>query len=441
MTDTENINSDSVCRIRVNNLGKVYLQHATPFARLSHQLGFKDKKCKTFEALKSISFEAYGGEVLGVIGRNGAGKSTLLQILAGTLQPTMGTVETTGRVTALLELGSGFNPEFTGYENIFVSGAILGFSETEITSRFDEIAAFADIGDFIHEPVKTYSSGMFVRLAFAIQSILDPDLLIVDEALSVGDIFFQQKCMERIRELLKGGTCVVFVTHDLTSVSKICDRVMLLDHGGMVLLGTPKEVLERYAGAVRNVAISNESNHDKNSPNSRNLESIADDVIRQGVGGIQISAYSIQGTTGKHVRDSLPGDTLRITMQVLIIDSSLIPNFGMQFQDRFGNVVASTNGFAQKLHPPKFVAGETIYVTFMFSVMLGEGVYTLSLAAASYDPAGAVVYDRVDRVTALNVMPDPSSGVMGLAYCPVTMTYSERNENDIDICDSTKGES
>ena len=197
-------------------------------------------------ALRDVSFELQPGEAVGILGRNGAGKSTLLQIIAGTLEPTAGTVQTTGRITALLELGSGFNPEFTGRENVFLNAQILGLSREDALARFDDIAAFADIGDFIDQPVKTYSSGMMMRLAFAVQTAVEPKVLIVDEALSVGDMFFQAKCMARISRLVDSGVALLFVSHDISTVRQLCQRAVLLDGGVVRSMGTAATVSDQY---------------------------------------------------------------------------------------------------------------------------------------------------------------------------------------------------
>jgi len=197
-------------------------------------------------ALRDVSFELQPGEAVGILGRNGAGKSTLLQIIAGTLQPTAGNVKTSGRITALLELGSGFNPEFTGRENVFLNAQILGLSKEETLARFDDIASFADIGDFIDQPVKTYSSGMMMRLAFAVQTAVQPKVLIVDEALSVGDMFFQTKCMARIKRLINDGVSLLFVSHDIGTVRQICKRALILDQGNMLYFGDVSKGADIY---------------------------------------------------------------------------------------------------------------------------------------------------------------------------------------------------
>lgn len=239
--------------IEVRNAGKMYRIYDHPQDRLKQMLFWRFGRMygREFWALRDISFEVQRGEAVGIIGRNGSGKSTLLQIIAGTLAPTEGDVRVNGRVAALLELGSGFNPEFTGRENVFLNGAILGISTEEIARRYDDIAAFADIGDFINQPVKIYSSGMMVRLAFAVQAFLEPDVLIVDEALSVGDIYFQHKCMRRIKELVDRGTTLLFVSHSTGTVKRFCQRGIWLDDGRMRYIGEAGVAVEKYLAFMR----------------------------------------------------------------------------------------------------------------------------------------------------------------------------------------------
>jgi len=215
--------------------------------RLQRAVGRQSKQYfKDFAALSNVSFDVPRGETVGIVGRNGSGKSTLLQIICGTLQPNSGSVAVNGRVAALLELGAGFNPEFTGRENVYVNAAILGVSRAEIDTRFDQIAAFADIGDFIEQPVKTYSSGMYVRLAFAVAINVDPDILVIDEALAVGDEAFQRKCFTRIQQIQERGGTILFVSHSMQSVVQLCNRAILLDRGEMILEGSPKNVAKQY---------------------------------------------------------------------------------------------------------------------------------------------------------------------------------------------------
>jgi lipopolysaccharide transport system ATP-binding protein len=235
--------------VKVNHLSKCYHIYNKPRDRLL-QLFARGRKqyYRDFWALNDISFEIKKGETIGIIGRNGSGKSTLLQLICGTLYPTQGLIETHGRIAALLELGSGFNPEFTGRENVYMNASILGLSKEEIHKRFDDIIAFAGIGDFIEQPVKTYSSGMMLRLAFAVIAHVDADILIVDEALAVGDAFFTQKCMRFLRDFMKNGT-VLFVSHDTASIKSLCNRAVWLEAGRIVQEGSPKEICELYLEA------------------------------------------------------------------------------------------------------------------------------------------------------------------------------------------------
>lgn len=232
--------------ISLQNVSKCFKRYARPVDRLKELLLPGKTQCQEFWALRNLNLEVPKGQTLGIVGRNGSGKSTLLQIIVGTLTPTSGQVNVNGRVAALLELGSGFNPEFTGRQNVFFNGQLMGLSPKEIADKFDDIAAFADIGDFIDHPVKTYSSGMFVRLAFAVATSVEPDILIVDEALSVGDEAFQRKCYARIQSIRARGGTILFVSHSASAVIDICDAAILMDRGEKLLFHHPKFVLDKY---------------------------------------------------------------------------------------------------------------------------------------------------------------------------------------------------
>ncbi len=241
--------------ISVSDLSKCYHIYDKPRDRLMQMLARGRKQYfREFWALKDVSFEVKKGETIGLVGRNGSGKSTLLQLICGTLNPTSGNAIAHGRIAALLELGSGFNPEFTGRENVYMNGSILGLSQELVRERYDDIAEFADIGEFIEQPVKTYSSGMLLRLAFAVQVQLDPDILIVDEALAVGDAGFQLKCMLRMKELQENGTTILFVSHDMGSIARLCDRAILVDHGSIVADNSDSlAVIKQYDQLTRNI--------------------------------------------------------------------------------------------------------------------------------------------------------------------------------------------
>jgi lipopolysaccharide transport system ATP-binding protein len=249
--------SSNEIAISVANLSKCYQIYETPRDRLKQFVAPRLQRMagqtakhyfREFWALKDVSLQVKKGETIGIIGRNGSGKSTLLQMICGTLTPTAGSIKTNGRVAALLELGSGFNPEFTGRDNIYMNASVLGLSNEDIDTRFSDIVAFADIGDFIEQPVKTYSSGMMVRLAFAVIANVDADILVIDEALAVGDAFFTQKCMRFLRDFMTRGT-VLFVSHDTASIRSLCNRAIWLDKGQIVEMGQPKDVTERYLEA------------------------------------------------------------------------------------------------------------------------------------------------------------------------------------------------
>ncbi|MGL5081239.1 MAG: ABC transporter ATP-binding protein [Microcoleaceae cyanobacterium] len=232
--------------ITVNTVSKCFKRYRHPVDRLKEIFWPHRQRAETFWALREINLQIFRGQTLGIVGRNGSGKSTLLQIIAGTLTPTSGYVQTNGRISALLELGSGFNPEFTGRQNVFFNGQLLGLTQSEIEAKYDDIVAFADIGDFIDQPVKTYSSGMYVRLGFAVATSVNPDILIVDEALSVGDEAFQRKCFSRIHDLQDRGGTILFVSHAATSVTQLCDSAILMDRGEILLEHTPRMIISKY---------------------------------------------------------------------------------------------------------------------------------------------------------------------------------------------------
>lgn len=237
--------------IKAENLSKAYKIYEKDIDRVKEALNpFHKRYSKDFFALKDISFEIERGENVGLIGRNGAGKSTLLKIITGVLTPSSGTLEVKGKIASLLELGAGFNPEMTGVENIYMNGLLMGHTHEEMDNKVDDIISFADIGEFINQPVKTYSSGMFARLAFAVNAFVEPDILIVDEALSVGDAFFQSKCMDKMRKMIEGGVTVLFVSHDTFAVKNLCQRAFLIDGGKLIMDASANEVVEAYRDSI-----------------------------------------------------------------------------------------------------------------------------------------------------------------------------------------------
>jgi ABC-type polysaccharide/polyol phosphate transport system ATPase subunit len=392
------------------------------FARLGRSYG------REFWALRDVSFELGKGETVGIIGRNGSGKSTLLQIIAGTLAPTEGIVTIGGRVTALLELGSGFNPEYTGRENVLMTGAILGFTQQEMTRRFDEIASFADIGDFMDQPVKFYSSGMFVRLAFAVQTSVDPDILIVDEVLSVGDIFFVQKCAQRFQDLMDRGTSILLVTHDTQAVARLCHRAILLADGRVDLIGEPKSVLERYTALAYGGRV---GTFDVLDPRDRPEEAtpaplppIPALAPRHGEGGCRITGAALRMANGEISEILEQAQEVHVVVDFVCGRPEILPNVGFQLQDRLGNLIFGTNTFmlSRFIEPPP--VGSVVRVCFVMPLLLGTGEYTLSVAVGSYDRAPEHIYDWADQVLRFWVIRSRTPWTVGWAFCPISATVS-----------------
>lgn len=389
-------------------LGKAYRIWDSPEARLSAALttlaasvlpaqsklrrGIEARArrgCRDFWALQEISFTVRRGESVGVIGRNGSGKSTLLQLIAGTLQPTTGSARTHGRVAALLELGSGFNPEFTGRENVWLYAAVLGLSRPEIASRFDAIAAFADIGDFIDQPIKTYSSGMLVRLAFAVAISIDPEILIVDEALSVGDVFFQQRCFARIRELLARGTTFFLVSHDTAAVQNLCSRALFLENGRLLYAGPPEECVSRYnaryttqqAAAASSAPVSASAP----VPEAEHAYLVAHNLLpharsRHGDRRLEIIALALRNSAGTAAPQIPLGQTLRI--EVLLRAHVAIPNpsYGFHLFDRMGNLLFGAGNLQLGQRAEPLPAGALVKVTYELAMSVQPGPYTFNVA-------------------------------------------------------------
>jgi lipopolysaccharide transport system ATP-binding protein len=377
--------------ISLKNVSKCYKRYSRPVDRLKELLLPGKSHAQNFWALQDINLEVKKGETLGIIGQNGSGKSTLLQIIAGTLTPTSGDVLVNGRISALLELGSGFNPEFTGRQNVFFNGRILGLSKEEIEIKFDQIAAFAEIGDFIEQPVKTYSSGMFVRLAFAVAVSVNPEVLIVDEALSVGDIYFQQKCFERIRNLKSLGTTLLFVSHDPTSVYKLCSRALLMESGKLVLNDKPRQVIDLYQAKllkkrdthsdtveIHKLQESKESLSTKNDASSKN--SLKEVVINQPE--VSIKSLRLLNERGQEIESIVSEHLLQLSLILLFSASFEDPHVGFKIRDRTGSVVFETNTLCMGQKIGEVVKDTLLEIRFNFNVPLLEGEYTITIGVA-----------------------------------------------------------
>jgi ABC-type polysaccharide/polyol phosphate transport system ATPase subunit len=343
--------------VETRNLGKtynLYSQHSDRVKEVFHP--FRKKFHRPYHALHNVSIQIRQGEFYGIIGRNGSGKSTLLQLITGILQPSEGSVSVDGRISALLELGAGFNPDFTGRENVFLNASILGFSKEETERRFEEITAFADIGDFINQPVKTYSSGMYVRLAFAVAISAKPDILIVDEALAVGDMFFQQKCIRYMEEAMRGCTKIL-VTHDMHAVTNLCERVAVLEKGNLVFEGLPVESAEYYTKMMHN-DLFGKADHAVVLPTGVRGDSVAKDrddatdwiaVDAESTAGASdavIRFVRLRSKDASRVTTAKPGDFLNIQMIIEVRSPISDPIFGYTIKDRVGNGICGDNSLS-----------------------------------------------------------------------------------------------
>lgn len=396
--------------IEIKNLTKTYKLYNTPSDRVKEAFHpFRKKFHRIFSALNDVSFDVKRGETLGIVGRNGSGKSTLLQILCGILNPTDGLIEVNGRISALLELGAGFNPEFTGRENVFINGAILGLTNKEIQERFDDIADFADIGDFVDQPVKTYSSGMYVRLAFSVAIHVNADILIVDEALAVGDEIFQRKCFSRIQQLQKEETTILFVSHSASQIVELCNRAILLDQGELLLMGTPKSVVSEYhklifseedkidslretIRALNAKELREQENYNKLKITEQSAQTIADEpnlqefyepnlvpksTISYNSRGVHITDVQITTPDGNLVNVLVRRHKYFYTYKVRFENTAYNVRFGMMIKTVSGVELGGSASSSVKDAIPCIEAGETVSVKFSFKCLLQPGVYFL----------------------------------------------------------------
>ena len=393
--------------IGVQNLSKCYHIYDKPLDRLKQSLWRGSKQFyREFWALRDISFDIARGETVGIIGRNGSGKSTLLQLLCGTLSPTNGHIEVHGRVAALLELGAGFNPEFTGRENVYMNAALLGLSAAEIDARYDEIAAFADIGDFIDQPVKTYSSGMFVRLAFAVIAHVDADILVIDEALAVGDVFFTQKCMRFLRSFRERGT-LLFVSHDIGAVTNLCQRALWLENGVCKKQGSAKDISEAYLEAfyleqqgyqepkarVGQPIIQPEERAADPRLELINRSQLRNDIqifafdekaVSFGTQGASIEFVGLLSEEGKAINYVVGGERLTLVIDVRAHQPISGAIVGFSLKDRLGQTLFGDNTFlSYKDAPLKASTGEILTARFDFYMpILPIGDYSVAIAVA-----------------------------------------------------------
>ncbi len=398
--------------IKVEDVTKLYKLYDKPSDRIKESLGLtRNKLYKEHFALNKLNFEVKKGECVGIIGTNGAGKSTILKIITGVLNPTSGKVGINGRISALLELGAGFNSEYTGMENIFLNGMMLGFSKEEIEAKVDSILEFADIGEFINQPVKTYSSGMFVRLAFAVAINIEPEILIVDEALSVGDVFFQTKCYRKFEEFKEQGKTILFVSHDLGSINKYCDRAILLNKGEKYAEGTPKEIIDLYkrilvedsSNKVEDTKETTKSNNVKLETWKQNML-INPDFIEYGDKSATIIDFGIFDKDGIISNTINKFEDFVIKMKVKINKKIDNPIFAFTIRDLKGTELAGTNSFIEKINIFDVEEDEIIEVSFTQKMTLQKGQYMLQLGCTGYNGDNLDVYHRLYDICCVQVI-------------------------------------
>lgn len=430
--------------ILVEDLGKCYHIYSQPQDRLKqsiiprlHALSGRPPKryFREFWALQNVSFEVRKGETVGVIGRNGSGKSTLLQLISGTLSPTSGKVETKGRIAALLELGSGFNLEFTGRENVYLNGAILGLSQEEVDYRFNDIAAFADIGDFIEHPVKMYSSGMALRLAFAVQAMIDPDILIIDEALSVGDEKFQRKCFARLEELKRKGTAILFVSHMGMQIVELCERALLLDHGVRLMYSFPLDVvrayqkliyapadeqtrlLQEYQAADQAGAVLQDNRAELvTTPVQLDTPTFDAGLVPETtqiypVQGAEIASFRILDADGQTINVLMPGQDYKFEVVGRFLSDREGIYFGIQIRSTSGTVVTGQRYPEEGKYIEQVHAGQNFRMTYGFKMILVPGVYFVG--GGIWSSAEPSCLHRILDALMFRILPDRKSRSLG----------------------------
>ena len=379
--------------ISVKNIHKMYKLYASKMDRIYDALGVTPlSKYKKHNALNGVSFDVAKGECIGIIGTNGAGKSTILKIITGVVSPTSGEIEVNGRISALLELGAGFNQEYTGIENIYLNGTMIGMSKEEVDEKLDDILKFADIGEYVYQPVKTYSSGMFVRLAFAVAINVDPEILIVDEALSVGDVFFQAKCYQKFEEFKNAGKTILFVSHDLSSIEKYCDRAILLNKGELVCDGTPKDTIDLYKQIL------------VGQSEGGKLRRTEDGTQDYGDKKVEIADYHFFDDTGRETTTYMKGSKFSVKVKIHANEDVEAPIVALTIRNIKGIDVTGTNTMMEKCDVGPLKAGEERTVTFTQKVDLQGGEYLISLGCTRFEEYELRVYHRLYDVTSISVV-------------------------------------
>lgn len=404
--------------IQIDHLTKIYKLYDRRRDRFFESLGLSGKKklSRDHYALRDVSFDVHKGETVGIIGTNGSGKSTILKIITGVLGATEGSVSVDGRISALLELGAGFNMEYTGIENVYLNGTMIGFSKEEIDSKLQSILDFADIGEFAYQPVKTYSSGMFVRLAFAVAINIDPEILIVDEALSVGDVFFQSKCYRKFEDFKAEGKTILFVSHDLSSISKYCDRVILLDKGIKLAEGSPHEMVDLYkkllVGQLDLDTLEAKQNGEAFHEAARGEEqdqwtpafSTNPEINEYGDREAEIIAFNIFDETGRSSNTIEKGTRCRIQMKVLFHKRVSDPIYAFTITDLKGTDITGTNSLFEKVSVRPMEEGQIQEIAFEQAMDMQGGEYMLSLGCTGYNGTDFVVHHRLYEACSLTIV-------------------------------------
>ncbi|MBW4446676.1 MAG: ABC transporter ATP-binding protein [Spirirestis rafaelensis WJT71-NPBG6] len=428
--------------ISLKNVSKCFKRYARPVDRLKELLLPGKSRADKFWALRDINLEIPKGQTVGIVGRNGSGKSTMLQIIAGTLTPTTGEVQVKGRVSALLELGSGFNPEFTGRQNVFFNARLLGLSQREIENKFDEIAGFADIGDFIEQPVKTYSSGMFVRLAFAVAVNVEPEILIVDEALAVGDVVFQHRCMRRMRALMDSGVTTLFVSHDSGAIKTLCNSAVMIHDGQIYTTGLPNAVIIEYMKLVTEleldlgqVDVETKFSEQNNSPALRcngidvKQESSSNvKLTRRGNGKAVIEEVKLLNQFGEITSESpIFGFNEEVTLIINLKVNQPLKEciVGFYICDKNGNEIIGSNTFEENYPISNLDTGDRLEIQFKFSLPLRTGSYSLTVAGT--ETYASMTFDWIDNAMVFQVLP-PDTGKRVHALVDQPMSVNVINE-------------
>jgi lipopolysaccharide transport system ATP-binding protein len=414
--------------IACREVGKCYHIYDRPQDRLKQALlrWTGRRYYREFWALRGVSLEVAQGESVGIIGRNGSGKTTLLQLIAGTVAPSEGEVRVRGRVAAMLELGSGFNPEFTGRENVYLGGAVLGISRREMEARFDEIAAFADIGEFLDQPLKTYSSGMAARLAFALAFSVEPDVMIVDEILAVGDIGFQQRCLARLRRLRDNGLTLLFVSHSPDAVRSLCERVLFLDHGQARYVGDAERGIDLYLSFMREETNRQVLLTEKALTKTIPFQTSAKGKLRYGSGHVQIEGVRMLDAQGEECGAFGLGEAISIEATILAMVDLDHVSVSFLVRDMTGVDLMGTTLFDERMEWPAMRAGERRRVRFTFENRLHPGHYGISLAAhrvSRRDYSDNVLLDQVDGCAAFLVVGNPDRPVHYKFFQPVAIAW------------------